>query len=154
MTIHQGGQCANCQCRYLHPSISDQILLLHCMLGVSLGQLYSIRIMDHLKVVDYCTFSLMSFTCLTIFIHLDHLQSNFVFKSVKVIFRVFSLIRSRVSSKRSSNCSIMARWCMRRSYYVPVTIISIITYSVIVFSSKPYFEEKQRYFVFSCVNLM
>ena len=68
-------ELVTCQCRYRHPSINDQFLLLHCMLCVSLDQLHSIRVMDHLMVVAYYTFSLMFFTCWPIFIHLDHLQS-------------------------------------------------------------------------------
>ena len=132
-----------CQCRYLHPSFSDQILLLHCILGVSLSQLHSIRSMDHLTVVACCTFSLMSFTCWPIFIHQDHLQSLFVFKFARVIFRVFSPIRSRVSSKRSSKCPITVSRCMRRLNKVPVPINFIITCSEMYFSSKPCFEEKQ-----------
>lgn len=107
------------------------------MLGVSLDQVHSIRFMDHLMVVAYYTFSLMFFTCWPIFIHLDHLQSFFVFKSAKDIFRVLGLIRSRVSS---------IRFCQ-----VSTTIISIITCSVIDFSSKPCFEEKQSFYV-SCTK--
>ena len=134
---------AMCYCRYLHPSVSDQILLLHCMLGIPSDQLHSIRITVHLMVVAYCTFSLMSFTYWPIVIHLDHLQSIFFFKFAEVIFRVFSFIRSRVSSTRS----IMVSRCMRRSNKVPVTIISIITCWVIDFSSKPCWG-KTKFFMF------
>ena len=115
------------------------------MLGVSPDQLHFIRVMDHLMVVECYTFSLM---CWPIVIHLDHLQSIFVFKSAKVIFRVLGLIRSRVSSIKSCKCSIKVNRCMRRSNKVSTTIISIITCSVIDFSSKTCFEEKQSFYVF------
>ena len=99
-------------------------------------------------VTVYYTFYLMSFTCWPIFIHLDHLQSIFVFKFTKVIVRVLGLIRSRVSSIRSSKCSIIVSRCMRRPNKVSATIISIITCSVIDFSSKLCFEEKHKFLCF------
>jgi len=42
----------------------------------------------------------------------------------------------------------MVRRCMRRSNKVSATKISIMTCSVIDFSSKPCFEEKQSFYVF------
>lgn len=42
-----------CRCRYLHPSVRYQILLLHFILGVPPSNLHSIRCIDHLTVVTF-----------------------------------------------------------------------------------------------------
>jgi len=66
----------------------------------------------------------------------------------KPVLGFLGLIRSRVCHQSFSKTQIMVNRHMRRSNKVSKSNFSIITCSVIDFSSKPYFEEKQSFFFY------